>query len=123
MSDLFHEAVPDEFIDAVYGHMALRPHLTFQVLTKRPDRMAAWYTGSHRLLETTEQAVNGAAAHIGRSVVGPHFVWDGRGSDPWRYPGSSDPEGRAERIRQRRTWPGWPLPNVWAGCTVEDQQR
>lgn len=38
-SDLFHESVPDEFIDRVFAVMALCPRHTFQVLTKRPERM------------------------------------------------------------------------------------
>ena len=36
--DLFHENVPDEWIDKVFAVMALSPQHTFQVLTKRPDR-------------------------------------------------------------------------------------
>ncbi len=43
MSDLFHEAVPFEFIAAVFGVMAASPQHTFQVLTKRPERAAAWF--------------------------------------------------------------------------------
>ncbi len=39
MSDLFHDDVPFEFIAAVYGVMAACPQHTFQVLTKRPERM------------------------------------------------------------------------------------
>lgn len=39
MSDLFHEDVPDAFIDQVFAVMALTPRHTFQVLTKRPERM------------------------------------------------------------------------------------
>lgn len=39
MSDLFHEAVPDDFIDRVFAAMALAKQHTFQVLTKRPRRM------------------------------------------------------------------------------------
>lgn len=39
MSDLFHESVPDAWIDRVFAVMALSPHHTFQVLTKRPERM------------------------------------------------------------------------------------
>lgn len=39
MSDLFHEDVPDEFIDRVFAVMALCPQHTFQVLTKRAERM------------------------------------------------------------------------------------
>jgi protein gp37 len=37
--DLFHENVPDEWIDRVFAVMALAPHHTFQVLTKRAERM------------------------------------------------------------------------------------
>lgn len=40
MSDLFHASVPDEFIGQVWGVMALGEHHTFQVLTKRPQRMS-----------------------------------------------------------------------------------
>jgi protein gp37 len=40
MSDLFHEDVPDEFIDRVFAVMAVCPQHTFQVLTKRAERMS-----------------------------------------------------------------------------------
>lgn len=39
LSDLFHEDVPDAFIDKVFAVMALAKQHTFQVLTKRADRM------------------------------------------------------------------------------------
>lgn len=39
MSDLFHEAIPDDFIVNVFDAMALAARHTFQVLTKRPERM------------------------------------------------------------------------------------
>ncbi len=39
MSDLFHPDVPDAFIDRVFAVMAQCPEHTFQVLTKRPERM------------------------------------------------------------------------------------
>jgi protein gp37 len=42
LSDLFHEQVPDAFIDRVVTVMALASQHTFQVLTKRPARMAAY---------------------------------------------------------------------------------
>lgn len=42
MSDLFHERVPDEWIDRIFAVMALAPRHTFQVLTKRPERMLAY---------------------------------------------------------------------------------
>lgn len=40
MSDLFHEAVPSAFIARVWNAMADTPQHTYQILTKRPDRMA-----------------------------------------------------------------------------------
>lgn len=42
--DLFHEAVPDEWIDRVFAVMALAPQHTFQVLTKRAGRMREYLT-------------------------------------------------------------------------------
>ena len=40
MSDLFHEAVPPAFVARVWNVMADTPRHTYQILTKRPDRMA-----------------------------------------------------------------------------------
>lgn len=45
MSDLFHEDVPTEFIARVWSVMAAARRHTFQILTKRPDRMAAVLQG------------------------------------------------------------------------------
>lgn len=52
MSDLFHEKVPDDFIDDVFARMALGLQHTYQVLTKRPDRMLAYMTGVSHLRMT-----------------------------------------------------------------------
>jgi len=40
MSDLFHEDVPIEFIAQVWSVMKDTPRHTYQILTKRPERMA-----------------------------------------------------------------------------------
>lgn len=40
MSDLFHQDVPVEFIRKVWAVMAATPRHTYQILTKRPERMA-----------------------------------------------------------------------------------
>jgi protein gp37 len=94
MSDLFHEDVPDEWIDRIFTVMALARQHTFQVLTKRPARMRDYATnGFGRLADTIirfrrEQGDN--------SVVGPL---------PHLDPGTR--------------W--WPLPNVWLGVSIEDQ--
>lgn len=44
MGDLFHESVPDDWIDPIFAVMALCPRHTFQVLTKRSKRMRAYLT-------------------------------------------------------------------------------
>jgi protein gp37 len=41
MSDLFHENIPDEFIRRVFDVMVRADHHTFQVLTKRHERLVA----------------------------------------------------------------------------------
>ena len=40
MSDLFHKDVPEGFVGRVFNVMAQTPQHTYQVLTKRPQRMA-----------------------------------------------------------------------------------
>ena len=40
MSDLFHDAIPEDFIRRVFGVMADTPRHTYQVLTKRSKRLA-----------------------------------------------------------------------------------
>lgn len=39
MSDLFHPSITDEQLDQIFAVMALTPRHTYQVLTKRPERM------------------------------------------------------------------------------------
>jgi len=41
MSDLFHPDVPREFLARVWSVMKATPRHTYQILTKRPDRMSA----------------------------------------------------------------------------------
>ena len=48
MSDLFHEDVPDEYIIKVARVMAAANWHTYQILTKRADRMAALLKGKLR---------------------------------------------------------------------------
>ena len=43
MSDLFHERVPDAYIEQVFDVIARTPHHTYQILTKRAPRMARYF--------------------------------------------------------------------------------
>ncbi len=110
-TDLFGEFAPDEMIDRVFAVMALCPQHTFQVLTKRAERMLAYLTGDLPLSDRCEYVLS-QAAHTGK------IVWDQRGSDRVRYYGC----GLIGDISNRRVPPGWPLPNVWLGISAENQE-
>lgn len=43
MSDLFHDRIPDAYIDRVFDVINRTPHHTFQILTKRAGRMARFF--------------------------------------------------------------------------------
>jgi protein gp37 len=43
MSDLFHKDIPDDYIRQVFGVIQRSPRHTFQVLTKRAERMAEFF--------------------------------------------------------------------------------
>jgi len=54
MSDLFHEGVPDDYIEAVVGVMLRANWHTYQVLTKRSDRMLKLLRGKLRSAAKSE---------------------------------------------------------------------
>ena len=68
MSDLFHDDVPDSFIDQVMQAMANTKRHTYQVLTKRPERMmdylAGWWRRCYRSFETGESIPVDPCPHI-----------------------------------------------------------
>lgn len=63
MSDLFHEDVPFEFIDQVFGVMAMARKHTFMVLTKRPQRLLEY--ARSRTRETGEGYLNEGNVWLG----------------------------------------------------------
>lgn len=99
-SDLFHESVPFAFIDRAFAVMALCPRHTFQILTKRPDRMWEYFKSDRRnmMWSAVGDMLPPARFHRGGSVLDPDEE-----SDFW------DGEFR-------------PLENVWLGVSVEDQK-
>lgn len=74
MSDLFHEDIPDEFIDDIFTIMALCQRHTFQVLTKRPARMLNYM----KRLGKSAKLLDIAAREIGYT-----FLFDGRYNIRW----------------------------------------
>jgi protein gp37 len=65
MSDLFHEKVPFDYIRRVFDVMTQAEHHTFQVLTKRPARMAKFCKGR----EVPENVWLGTSVENGRHGV------------------------------------------------------
>ena len=110
MSDLFHESVSFEFIDRVFAVMNMtstrlpiprnftqaKPWHCYQVLTKRPERMAEYIR-----------------SRCGGFGVGGHPLFQCR--DLAR--------GRGTDLMNASAVLSWPLPNVWLGVSVEDKAR
>lgn len=43
MSDLFHEDIPDQYLDKVFSIIEQTPHHTYQILTKRAERLLDYF--------------------------------------------------------------------------------
>lgn len=71
MSDLFHKDVPPEFIGRVFNVMGNCPQHTFQVLTKRPKRMARIVSAYY---ETTRQEPF-PNVWLGTSIESADYNW------------------------------------------------
>jgi protein gp37 len=124
MSDLFHESLTNEQIAAVFGVMAAAPQHTFQILTKRAKRMREWFAWAraeafefgesvldYGLMlaayvgdELGEGSLDASAAHSTRFQDLIYDAWARIGAD-----GGTVLETP------------WPLPNVWLGVSVENQ--
>lgn len=100
-SDLFHPKIPFEYVAKVFGVMAASEHHTFQVLTKRPERMAAFF----RWLEDQDLSPSNEV----QFAAFTHFF------------------DREEKRFADRVWGHakvlWPLPNVWCGTSVGVRER
>lgn len=126
--DLFHEDVPDEWIDKVFAVMALTPQHTYQVLTKRAARMRKYF--EERWQGTPARDIkmpDGHVLHVPsggetgrrhqveqalREIAEKRGMIDPDIDDQW------DEKGRLKIARFV-----WPLPNVWLGVSAEDQAR
>lgn len=132
MSDLFHEGVEDEWIDKVFAVMGACQHHTFQVLTKRPQRMLEWFSERWQPVPEATQRdhynrLSLVASRFGKSL--PPFRLDTEGETryhqvesefDWMEIPTTDlfftPDGRSRFMAS-----SWPFPNVWLGVSVEDQ--
>lgn len=86
MSDLFHEDVPTEFIDRVFATMILAPRHTFQVLTKRAERLRDYMAASYvpgGILVAMGERMFGADADL--QAWPPANVWTGVSAESQRF--------------------------------------
>ena len=97
MSDLFHENIPDEFLDRAFAAMAVTPDHIYMILTKRPERMRDYIDGLKSRL--------------------PEVIADFYVDDPVRAGLRPFTADLARRIAH------WPLPNVWLGVSAERQRE
>ncbi len=103
MSDLFHENVSDELRDRIFAVMALSPKHTFQVLTKRPERMLRYMTYHYRVVSPgPREAVYGVVTQM-RGYNREHPEW-------------------LRLACATSSCLNHPLPNLWLGVSVEDQK-
>jgi protein gp37 len=100
MTDLYLDAYEDEALDLVFAMMYEAHWHTFQVLTKRPERMQRHLSNSYRPLWI------GTAAY--RQAI-------------LRNPEQAELVTNVDVVDDVSAH--WPLPNVWLGVTAEDQQR
>jgi protein gp37 len=96
MTDLFGRFVKDEQIDKIFAVMALSPQHTFQILTKRPERMRDYCKTLGRHHEVDRVSIASKAIEAARGTA----------------------KGFCYSLGQH----GWHLPNVWLGTSCEDQK-
>jgi protein gp37 len=101
MTDVLGEWVPDELLDRLFAVFATRSDVTFQVLTKRPERMAAYL--SHR--------------DCAQRVAEDAMLWHCKRTFD---PDKAEPDWTAEDAENYI--PSWPLKNVWLGFSAENQE-
>lgn len=94
--DLFHENVPDEWLDKIFAVMVLAHQHTFQLLTKRPKRMQAYI--QDMAAGNRQEAMSRHSFYVNRSVLGV-------------------------ACEMRAGVEGGILRNVWLGVTAENQEQ
>lgn len=105
LSDTFHADIPDEYIAAMFGVMAATPRHTYQVLTKRAERMYRWFgkigTGE---METAYGVLASDSPEIEECLTS---AW------------ARDAFGELPPLPNLP----WPLPNVHLGVSVENRKH
>jgi protein gp37 len=95
MSDVFHARVTAEYLGQIFATMALTPQHTYQILTKRPNRMRDLLGGGR-----VQRAMQETLLNVRRD-------------------GPALPAPATRMLAARVTKCPWPLPNVWLGTSIE----
>lgn len=114
MSDLFHDELTNEQIAAVFGAMAAAPWHTFQSLTKRAARMKQWFTWVARAARECNN---------GRGMTPAAFCFchaQNTYADACAVVLGDYPLASTNAVNNG-LHAAWPLPNVWLGVSVENQ--
>ncbi|WP_029458200.1 DUF5131 family protein [Solidesulfovibrio alcoholivorans] len=111
MTDLFHPAVPYDFLDKVFACMAMARQHEFILLTKRPSRMREYLQSCPESWEKNKGAVAYWANHLG----GVAYLLTGSIKQDNLVEASI--EGRLNGSV------GWPMRHVMLMATIEDQPR
>jgi len=139
MSDLFHEKLATETIDMLHAVMTIAHWHRFLVLTRRAERMRGYYADPCTPRRIALEVANLAATVLPSLGAGPKS--GGEGALAALVATRARPEGA------RQLWAAglarivhpaadrdsgevgpigldpWPLPNLWPGVAVEDQER
>lgn len=95
MSDLFHDSVPFSVIDKIFAVMGICQQHTFQILTKRPERMLEYFNYKDKDWKNEGMQGDERIRYQAWHTFGAKIEFDN-----WK----------------------WPLPNVWLGVSVENQK-
>jgi protein gp37 len=123
MSDLFHESLSNEQIAAVFGVMAASPRHTFQVLTKRSERMVEWFKWADGEFAMSQRGIASApCTHESVIRAAYSFIEEACGEATAKR--LLEPHWtKMKEVQDSDHWRSlWPLPNVWVGVSVEDQR-
>lgn len=117
MSDIAHARVDRQAQARIWAVMALTGRHQFQVLTKRPKRLAAILADPAFVRDVGEQATELITSRFWRcwqlDLGGQRLAGDSGIGGGWRTTGTGGDT----------VWlPPWPLPNVWIGTSIESEE-
>lgn len=122
MTDLFCPSVPFEFIAKVFYQISICYWHTFQILTKRPERVLdfyAWVREQKKGFWWEEFAV--LAAHLpmdkGEAIAEPYLTYHANAKKHYY----SDIPEPVKKLGDAGIFVPWPPPNFWFGGSISNQ--